>query len=183
MARKSSIRRLPPPLRKELDRLLADGRYTLDQVTAHLQTLGAAVSRSAVGRYSQEFEEVARHLRESREIAAGFARELGDLPEGDTGHMLVELVRSVVFRVAMKSAGSTDEVEPIDLARLAKAIKDLAAGSKISVEMEIKIRERAKREALEAAAQAAESAAKQAGLDDEQYALIRARILGVETTA
>lgn len=165
MARKSTIKRLPPQLRKELDRLLTSGQYTLDQVVAHLRTMGADVSRSAVGRYSQEFEEVAKHLRESREIAAGFARELGELPEGDMGQVLVELVRSVVFRVAMRQTDKAEDIAPIELARLAKAVKDLASGAKTSVDMEVKIKEQARREMAEETKATLENAARGGSLD------------------
>lgn len=180
MPPKSKIKALPAPIRKELDRLLAGGAHTLDQIVAHLQKLGAPVSRSAVGRYSQEFEEVAAHIRESREIASAFARELGEVPEGDMGRVLIEIVHRLVFKAGVAKLRDGDAIDAIDAARLAKAIKDLAAGSKIGLDTEIKIREQARKEALEKAAEAAQGAADQAGLTPEQWGLIRAQILGVE---
>lgn len=180
MPSRSKIKTLPAPIRKELDRLLAGGAHTLDQIVAHLQKLGAPVSRSAVGRYSQEFEEVAAHIRESREIASAFARELGEVPEGDMGRVLIEIVHRLVFKAGVAKLRDGDAIDAIDAARLAKAIKDLAAGSKIGLDTEIKIREQARKEALEKAAEAAQGAADQAGLTPEQWGLIRAQILGVE---
>ena len=180
MARKSSIKKLPPALRKEIDKLLADGRHTIDQIVAHLQSLGAEVSRSSVGRYSKQFEEVAAKMRESREIASAFARELGEVPEGDTGKVLVELTRNLVFKHVLNSTEMGADVAPQDMMRLAKAIKDLSSSSKLGIETEVKIREQARKEALEQAANEAEGVAKQAGLTEEQYGLIRAKILGVE---
>ncbi|MHC1792024.1 DUF3486 family protein [Solidesulfovibrio sp.] len=179
MARQSSVKKLPTPIRKELDRLLADGAHTLDQVVAHLRQLGAPVSRSAVGRYSQEFEEVAAHIRESREVAAAFARELGEVPEGDMGRVLVEVVHRLVFKagVAKLREGAIDAV---DAARLAKAIKDLAAGSKISVDMEFKIREQVAAETAKKAAGEAEAVGREKGLSAETVEAIKSRILGIK---
>jgi hypothetical protein len=180
MPRKSTVKALPASIRKELDRLLTEGAHTLDQIVAHLRQLGAPVSRSAVGRYSQDFEEVAAHIRESREIASSFARELGEVPDGDMGRVLIEIVHRLVFKASLAKLRDGDAIDAVDAARLAKAIKDLAAGSKIGVDTEIKIREQARKEALAKAAEAAQGAADQAGLTPEQWGLIRAQILGVE---
>jgi len=178
MARKSSIRRLPPQLRKELDRLLADGRYTLDQVTAHLQTLGAAVSRSAVGRYSQEFEEVARQLRESRELVAVFARELGPLPDNDLGRFLPEMLHKLIYDVIRPRAGGAGgELEPKELMQLARAIKDSVGSSKISAELALKLKAEAKREA-QAEVKAQLSGAAAGGRLDPAVAQEALRVLG-----
>ena len=54
-------------------------------------------------------------------------------------------------------------------ARLAKAIKDLAAGSKIGVDMEIKIREQAAAEAAKKAAGDAEAVGREKGTVTEEY--------------
>ena len=140
---------------------MADGRYTLDQVVAHVRTLGAVVSRSAVGRYSQQFEEVAAKMRESREISAAFARELGELPEGDTGLILVEIMRNLVFKLALSANEKEDDCDIKDVMRLAKAIKDLSQSSKLSVETEAKIREQARQEMAEEAAAKLNCAEKQ----------------------
>jgi hypothetical protein len=82
--------------------------------------------------------------------------------------------------VLFRSRSDPESLEYSDLMRLAKSIKDLASGSKLGVETEAKIREQARKEALEKAAEAAHGVADQAGLSPEQWGLIRAKILGVE---
>ena len=180
MSRQSTVKKLPAQIRKELDRLLAGGAHTLDQVVEHLRQLGAPVSRSAVGRYSQEFEEVAAHIRESREIASAFARELGEVPEGDMGRVLIEIVHRLVFKAGVAKLRDGDAIDAVDAARLAKAIKDLAAGSKIGVDMEIKIREQAAAEAAKEAAGAAEAVGREKGLSADTVEEIKSRILGIK---
>ena len=180
MPPKSKIKALPPQIRKELDRLLAGGAHTLDQVVAHLRQLGAPVSRSAVGRYSQEFEEVAAHIRESREIAGAFARELGEVPEGDMGRVLIEIVHRLVFKASVAKLRDGDAIDAVDAARLAKAIKDLAAGSKIGLDTEIKIREQVAAETARQAAGEAEAVGREKGLSAETVEAIKSRILGIK---
>lgn len=183
MARPSTIETLPPELRTAFDRFLATRKdLTIDDVTAWLneQLAGSgvqlSVSRSAVGRYRKSFEEVAAHIRESREIASAFARELGAVPEGDMGGVLIEMLRSLVYKVGARKLGD-DAVDPVEIARLAKAVKDLAAGTKLGVEAEAKIREQARRE-LEAEARSKVSTAVGDGRLDAETAEEAMRIMG-----
>lgn len=180
MPRKSTVKRLPPDIRDAVHRLLDSGR-TLDEIRAHLEGLGADVSRSALGRYAQKYEEVAAKLRESREVSAAFARELGDIPDGDMGRTLVELLHGLVFRVLMQRTEEKDEkpLKPMDLMLLAKAIKESVGSTKISAELEIKIRDRAAAEAKQAAARAVDHVARERGLTRDTVEAIKSQILGI----
>lgn len=144
MPPKSSIRQLPDPLRAEVDRLLADGRFSLDQVIQHLKTLGAEVSRSALGRYSQDFERVAQDIRMTREMARAVGRELSDLTDGDATTMLVESLHALLLKSRMQLADGED-ISPKAVADQARAAKDLATALRIRADMEIQIEERARR--------------------------------------
>ena len=53
MPPKSTIIRLPPEIRAEVDRLIREGAATTDEIVAALRELGAETSRSAVGRYAK----------------------------------------------------------------------------------------------------------------------------------
>jgi len=185
MARKSTVKTLPAQIRAEVDRLLGDGRFTLDDVVTHLRKLGADVSRSALGRYSKEFEEVAARMRESREVATAFARELGEIPNNDMGRILVEMLHGLVFRV-LKQRTKEDQdapVKPMDLMLLAKAIKESVGSTKISAELEMKIRDRVAAETAQKAAGVAEDVAREKGLSAETVEAIKARILGIRKPA
>ncbi len=155
MAGKSSIKRLPPELREEFDRFLASAVHlTIDDICGWLNErleahgLEERVSRSAVGRYSQQFERVAAKIRATRELSAVFTKQLGEAAMNDSGRFLVETVRNLVFNISMAKHGeAADTVDPKDAALLARAMKDLASAAKLSVDVELKIREEAKREA------------------------------------
>jgi hypothetical protein len=180
MARRSrsSIRQLPDELRKEVDRLLADGRHTIRDVTQHLRSLGADVSKSAVHRYSQDFEQVAADIRLTREMAVAIGRELSDVPEGDSGRLVIESLQALLLR-ARKQLADTDTLDVPHLAALSRAAKDLQTALKSSVDTEIKVRERAARDA----AKAAEEVATEQGLSAPTVEAIKARILGITTRA
>lgn len=174
MARRSSIRKLPPELRAEIDRLLTDGRHTLREITDHLRSMGAEVSKSAVHRYSQEFEDVAKDIRIAREMAQAIGRELEDATEGDAGRLGIESLQALLFRARAQIA-SSGEIEIGDFEKLARAAKDLQAAWKSNVDTELKVRERAARDA----AKVAEEAAVESGLSAPTVELIKARILGI----
>lgn len=174
MGRKSSIRLLPDELRTELDRLLADGRHTIAEVTAHLRGLGAGVSRSAVHRYSQDFEKVAQDIRLAREMAQAIGRELEAVPDGDSGRLAIESLQALLLRARMQLA-SGDELDVAALAQLSRAAKDLQSALKSNVDVELKVRERAAREAADAAEQVAVEQGLSAGTVDA----IKERILGI----
>lgn len=175
MAR-SSIRRLPPELRAELDRLLADGRHTIRDVAAHLRELGADVSKSAVHRYSQDFERVAKDIRLAREMAVAIGRELEAVPDGDSGRLVIESLQTLILRARMQLADSEQgDLDIKELSHLSRAAKDLQAALKSNVEVELKIRTRAAQDAAEAA----EEVGRAEGLTEGTIDQIRAKILGI----
>jgi hypothetical protein len=170
VGRQSSIKQLPGELREQVD----------GQIKAKLAELGADVSRSALGRYKQEIDQVGERLRRSREISNAFVERLGAMPEGRQGRMIVELLQSVVFDALVpRDGGETPSFAPQDIFRLAASIKDLVAAEKISADRELRIRAEERRRATEQAATAAEGAAKAKGLSADTAAFIRAKILGI----
>lgn len=178
MGKRSSIRQLPTELRAELDALLADGRFTIRDITDKLRELGADVSKSAVHRYSQDFERVAKDIRLAREMAIAIGRELEAVPDGDSGRLVIESLQALLLRARMQLADG-DELDVQELSFLARAAKDLASALKSNVDTEIKIRSKAVRDA----ADAAEEVAKAEGLSAGTIDAIRAQILGIARPA
>ena len=50
---------------------------TLDEVIAHLKTLGAEVSRSALGHYTKNIDVIGKRIQESRALAEVLAERYG----------------------------------------------------------------------------------------------------------
>ncbi|MGD9638373.1 MAG: DUF3486 family protein [Alphaproteobacteria bacterium] len=180
--RQSSITKLPPKIKKELNRILADGSLTLDMIVEHLKKLGAEVSRSAVHRYAQNYEEVRSSLRQSREVVDALVADLGpDATDSKQGRILVEMLRTLAYDVISKQmTGSEEPIKKQDFFFLAKSMKELAQANRLDQDFEQKIREQIEKETTEKAVKAAETACKKQGLNKEQAAFIRAEILGIE---
>lgn len=174
MPRKSSIRALSTELRRELDRLLGEGRHTHKEVAEHLRSMGAQVSKSAVGRYSQDYERVMKDIRLSREMALAISKDLEDTTGADPSRLVIESLQALLMRARMQLADA-DEIDIEQLGYLSRSVKDLAGALKTNVETEIRIRDRVTKEA----AAAAEKVAVSAGLSVATVESIKASILGV----
>lgn len=150
MGRKSSVKQLPPAILKEVNGLLSEGRATLDEILSHLQKLGApGVSRSALGRYRQDFEEVAARLRQSREITESFVRDLGpNVKEGEQGRLLVEMVRTLVQDHLTARVRSGEPADSKSFQPLSRALKDLAQANRLDQDFEHNVRKRVEKETL-----------------------------------
>lgn len=172
-SKRSSIRQLPEELRREVDRLLADGKYTIRQVTDHVRAMGADVSKSAVHRYSQDLEDVARDIRYAREMASAIGKELG-AGGGDAGRMVIESMQALLLRARMQ-LGAEAELDPKAVGSLAAAARDLAIAFKSNVDTELKVRQQAAKDA----AKAFSEAATERGLSSETVGAIKERILGI----
>lgn len=186
MAQRSSIDRLPPEVRGEVDKAVAGGA-TIDQIVELLLDLSEQgklkepPSRSAVGRYSRQYREVAAQQRDLASVATAFA---GDFASEDNlqGRMMIQLLTSLLTRAAMTAAQGEDEALDVKgLANLARAVKDTTAASMIDVTREARIRDEAAKAATKAAAEAAESEIKASGASQETIDRVKRRILGLST--
>lgn len=179
MPRTSSVKRLPPEILDEVNKLLTSGA-TLDGIVAHLRTMGVAdVSRSALARHKKRLDQVLARLRQSREMADAIVSRLGpDAVEGKQGRALVQLVSALAGDYMMRRLDDPDaEMEAGEIMALARAVKDASQASRYSQDFELKIREAARREAEKKLDEAtARAASESAGLTPEQ-ALERVRAI------
>lgn len=183
MGRKSSIRKLDPELRKELDRLLMDDRLTQAQIVEHMRSLGASVSESAVYRYNLKFQDLTRDMRIAREMAVAVGRELDAMPEGaDLGRVVVESFQSLLLQARMQFV-SGEKLDDRVLGRLAAAAKDLNSAWKMSVDSEIRIKERAAKKAAVALGEAGRKRGLTAETVDFLRAAIGAAVIGPQFNA
>ena len=178
MGRKSSIKLLPSDLRDQVNKMLAED-WSLDDIVEARKEAGHPRSRSALGRYKKKIDAVAEKMEESRVAAEALASEIGaDNLQSKQARVLVELFQSFLFRGLISRMENKDKDEAAsakDAMMLARAIKDAVSAQKIDAERELKIR----REVADKAADAAESAAREAGLSAERAKDIREKVLGV----
>ena len=150
MGRTGKVRRLPPELREQLHAML-DAGHTLDEITAHLKSLGADVSRSGLGRYKQQVDKVAQRLRESRNMADAIMDRMGaQAATGKSGAALIEMLTTLTSDYLLRRLDDPDaEVEVDELRALSRAIKERAQAARATQDYDVKLREAARREAEE----------------------------------
>ena len=176
MGRKSSLRRLPPEILQEVNRLLSEGRFTLAEILEHLRGMGVeTVSRSALGRQKQKIDRIAAKLRQSREMTETLVKEIGpSVVEGQQGRLLVQTLRDLVFDHLAARVEEGDLGDPKSLMALARTLKDMAQANRLDQDFETKVRERIQKETVKAV----EDVTREAGLSAETVEAIKSRILG-----
>lgn len=164
MGRTGKVRRLPPELREQLHAML-DAGHTLDEITAHLKSLGADVSRSGLGRYKQQVDKVAQRLRESRNMADAIMDRMGaQAATGKSGAALIEMLTTLTSDYLLRRLDDPDaEVEVNELRALARAVKERAQAARATQDYDVKLREAARREAEEDLKKAVDAAAREGG--------------------
>jgi hypothetical protein len=183
MAPRSKIKTdLSDQARAELDKRLAAGRHSLDDLVGWLDELGFKISRSSLHRYSQDFEDMAADIRLTREMSKAVGRELEDLADGDATPMLVESLHALLVK-SRKQLVDSGDITPKAVADLARAVKDLSSALGQRAAMEMRIRSEAEKRTKAEAAKAVETVAKERGLSAETVAAFKAGILGVKLSA
>lgn len=178
MAAQSTMKKLPAPIRSAVDEAIKRGA-TIDDIVALLAEIGTPRSRSAVGRYTKEYAELAQQQRDLRAVAESFGKEFGG-PDDRQGRLLIQLLTSVATRMVMPMATQEDpELDGKELHYLARSVKDLASASKTDIDREAKIREEAVKATRAAAAEEAVNISRAAGASEETLAKIRAGLLGL----
>jgi hypothetical protein len=181
VSQRSTIER-DPAIREAVDAAIARGA-TIDAIVAQLQGLGADVSRSAVGRYTKNYAELAKRQRDIRAAASAFANDFGG-PDDSQTRLVVQLATSIATRVAMDASTAEEGDERAiattkQLADFARATKDLASAASIDEQRLARVREEAARRARDEAAEAAEQGARATGASEETIVAVRKRILGL----
>lgn len=168
MPPRSKVAALPPEVKSWLDRALVDGNFgDYAALSDLLMERGFAISRSALQRYGQSFEERLSALKLASEQAKAVVLAAPD-EEGAVNEALMRLVQEHLFKLLMSEGGD------IDLPKVARAVAELGKASVVQKKWQTEVRARA-----EAAAAQVEKIARKGGLNADTVAEIRREILGV----
>lgn len=185
MGRRSRIARLEPEIKEVVDRLIREGRATIDEIKAHLEQLGVEIPRSTLGDYRRKMTERLQKFREAQEIAGVWAQKLGEQPDSPTGQLVAEILKTVTFQTLaeMSEADSAeDRATPKDLMLLAQTLNHVTGAQRKDLDYRLKIeadnQARLAAKAKEAEAEVA-AVVRSAGLSDEAAERIRQIVLGV----
>ena len=149
---RSAVATLPAELREAVDKAIADGA-TIDEITARVRAEGENCSRSAVGRYSQNYRAMLRKQQESDRFMTQWMKEYGERPRGQAGLILIETMRTMVMDTMAAFSERGEPVPMQELERLTRVLKRIEDTDRLRL-----ARERAAAKEAEAAAKAAEAA-------------------------
>lgn len=188
MTARSTIAKLPAEIRDCIARLRDDG-CTVDQILAKLDELDVDVSRSALGRHTKRLDQVARKIREKREIATALVAKFGDEPDNRLAAANIELMHGLLMDLLTAEPDEDDEevvegdpgrrviLDPEQAMFLAKSLQSLASAAKSDQERTIKQREVIKKEMAAKLDQAAKKSG--SGLTADTVDLIKKQVLGI----
>lgn len=164
-------------MRKTLDRKLVSGGFAgYEALSAWIEEQGFEISKSALHRYGQDFEERLGALKLATEQARAIVAESGD-DEGAVNEALIRLLQERLFGVLMDLNMEGEVAQknlPEILSKISRAIADVGRASVQQKKFRQEVQARAKATAEEAVA-----TVKRAGLSDEAAEQIKKSILGI----
>jgi hypothetical protein len=173
MVQRSKISKLPPAVKAWLDKSLSENGFAdYELLAAELKTRGYDISKSAIHRYGQDFEDKLLAIKIATEQARAIAGAVPD-DEGAMNNALISLVQQKAFDVLIKME---DGASIKDIGLMVARLSNATVKQK---QWNIEMREKLERAKLAAATEAEDIAIK-AGMSDDDWALIRAKFLGIE---
>lgn len=172
MPKRSAIESLPKAVKTWLDRALVEGNFQgYELLAAELKARGHDISKSAVHRYGQGFDDRLKMLKMASEQARAIVESAPD-DEGAVSEALMRLVQEKLFQVMLDFKVDTDK--PLNIASAAKAVAELSRATVTQKKWQAELREKTR-----AAADAVAQVAKKGGLTPAAVDTIRREILGI----
>ncbi|MGK4387742.1 DUF3486 family protein [Ectopseudomonas oleovorans] len=162
------VGQLPAKVKAWLDQALAENNFSdYEALSAELAGRGFAISKSALHRYGQNFEERLSALKVASEQARAVVAAAPD-EEGAVNEALMRLVQEHLFKLLMSEGGQFDPAQG------GWAPWPSCRASVVQKKWQSEVRSKA-----EAAAAQVEKIARKGGLNADTVAEIRREILGV----
>lgn len=173
MARRSAVLTLPPEVKEWLDQaLIKEGFGNYQLLADALKERGYEISKSAVHRYGQQFEEKLAALKVATEQAKAIVTSAPD-DENAMTEALMRLVQEKLF-VILNNLGDVDPAK-VNVSSLAKSIAELARASVAQKKWAEEVRQQER----DRAAELVDEMATAQGLGEEQARFWREKVLGV----
>jgi len=174
MPQRPAVTQLPEKIRKELNRRLeANGFSDYQGLSDWLAEQGYGISKSAIHRYGQQFEERLAAIRIATEQAKVISEAVGD-EEGAMNDALIRLVQERAFDVLVNLQSDDPEEFSKVFSKMGLMVARLSRASVAQKKWQAEAREKAK-----TAAKAIDTIVKKAGLSTEKAAEIQKKILGI----
>ena len=170
MARRSSLEFLPPDTLAVVNEAIREGA-TIDETVKRIRAHGGSCSRSAVARYAKGARDLLRRRSEAEGLADFWLGTLGDRPEGRTGRLALETLRTVAMRAAIALEEGEESPDIEQIGALALAMRRIEGAGKSGAE-------RQSAAARETHAERVRATRERGGLSDETAARIRYAVMG-----
>lgn len=180
--RASKVDLLPPKIKTTLTMMLRDKQFSQSKILEEINDIvrdaglpdSYLLSRSGLNRYASRMERMGAKIRASREMAEVWTRQLGEMPKGDIGKMLLEFVKTMAYERAM-DLDESGEYDAKTLNQFALIAQRVEQAEMLSYKREQAIR----KEVAQEAADTAEQVVIEAGLSADTVKNIKQQILGI----
>ena len=184
MTRKSSIERKPKAVRADIDRMIRQGRFTLDEIREYVREKHGednTPSRSSIGRYTLAQGELLGRMRDIDAAARVVVEELGESADDRAGALLVQSITTLATDAAMRAHAREDgkETSIEEVRKLARAAKDVIGARKVNRQERQEIAELARQKLLAEQKANLDKVGRKRGMSAETQKEILNEILGV----
>ena len=177
-----------PEVKAYLDKLIQQGVFTQKQLselaTEYAKELGhdAPITEKVVNRYMGTFKDIMEKRDERALVVKQWIARMGDVPDGDFGRVLIEIMRQLAFDMNMSLvdalANGAELPESIKmLNNLTACVQKLESSASENEKRDAALKKAAAEEANLKAADNVEKAATQMGLSAEQVQFWREQVL------
>lgn len=171
MPPRSKVAQLPPEVKAWLDQALAENNFSdYEALSEEMAARGFEISRSALQRYGQTFEERLAALKMASEQAKAVVAAAPD-DDGTVNEALVRLTQERLLTLLVSPDGK------FDLSKVGKTVAELVKAS--VTQKKFAAEAAARRAALQEAANVAEGAMTSQGMSKEAIDAIKRDILGI----
>jgi hypothetical protein len=180
--RLSAIDLLPEeawPHVSEALKALADRKRTAESIRTelneHLLAIGCnPISSSSFNRKSLQLSRIGSDISKAREMAAVFAEKLDEMPEGDVGMLINEMVKVIIYNMTADMAAGDLDTSAKLMKEISLTLYRLEQAGGINAKRRREIEDRAKSKATEAV----QKIAKERGISNETAQAIVDKVLG-----
>lgn len=185
MTRKSSITTKPEEVRATIDKLVRQGSLTLDAMRDYIAGKHGeqnTPSRSALGRYSAQQEEMLKKMRAIDAAARVVVEELGESPDDRAGSFLLQSITTLANDAAMRAQTDGEEKTSIeDIRKLARMARDLISARTIDMKQRQAIEAIARERLIAEQSGALDNLVKTGEASQSAVDIFRREVLGLKT--
>ncbi len=153
MSNRSKISRLSKQQKLQIDIMLANGA-TIDELLSYAESKGLDISRSSIGRYSQQAKaDVIAKISSTLDLSEAMGEGIGLDRQNKQHQHILAMLNAIIHNRMFDTMHNDEQLTPKDLAMLGRTIKDAI----FSAEKLEDIKKQARAEALKEAALKAEN--------------------------